>query len=46
MVRVLDGLERMGLVTRRDQPADRRSKDVRLTTQLGGAGGRPRMFRK
>ncbi|UJX42089.1 MarR family transcriptional regulator [Desulfovibrio sp. JY] len=33
VVRVLDGLERMGLITRRDQPADRRSKDVCLTGQ-------------
>lgn len=33
VVRVLDGLERMGLIERRDQPADRRSKDVCLTGQ-------------
>jgi MarR family transcriptional regulator for hemolysin len=32
-VRVLDGLERMGLIERRDQPADRRTKDVFLTSQ-------------
>ncbi len=31
VVRVLDGLERLGLIERRDQPADRRSKDVCLT---------------
>lgn len=33
VVRVLDGLERMGLTTRRDQPADRRSKEVWLTPE-------------
>jgi MarR family transcriptional regulator, transcriptional regulator for hemolysin len=33
VVRVLDGLERLGLVERRDQPADRRTKDVHLTPQ-------------
>ncbi len=33
VVRVLDGLERMGLIERRDQPADRRTKDVCLTPQ-------------
>ena len=33
VVRVLDGLERMGLIERRDQPADRRTKDVHLTSQ-------------
>lgn len=31
VVRVLDGLERKGLIARRDQPADRRTKDVCLT---------------
>jgi len=33
VVRVLDGLERMGLTVRQDEPADRRAKTVRLTTQ-------------
>uniref|UniRef100_I2PWZ7 Transcriptional regulator n=1 Tax=Desulfovibrio sp. U5L TaxID=596152 RepID=I2PWZ7_9BACT len=33
VVRVLDGLERMGLIERREQPADRRTKDVCLTPQ-------------
>jgi MarR family transcriptional regulator for hemolysin len=37
MVRVLDGLERMGLIERREQPADRRSKDVSLTPRAGGS---------
>lgn len=36
VVRVLDGLERMGLTARRDQPGDRRSKDVCLTPQAEG----------
>jgi MarR family transcriptional regulator for hemolysin len=31
MVRVLDGLQRMGLIERRDCPGDRRSKSVHLT---------------
>ena len=33
VVRVLDGLERMGLIERRGEPADRRVKRVRLTDQ-------------
>lgn len=33
VVRVLDALERMGFIERREQPADRRAKDVRLTPQ-------------
>ena len=33
VVRVLDGLERLGFVERRDQPGDRRSKDVVLTSR-------------
>lgn len=36
VVRVLDGLERMGLIERRDQPDDRRSKNVLLTAQASG----------
>jgi MarR family transcriptional regulator for hemolysin len=35
VVRVLDGLENMGLIERRDQPADRRTKDVYLTREAG-----------
>jgi len=31
VVRVLDGLERLELIERRDRPADRRTKDVVLT---------------
>ena len=31
LVRVLDGLERMGLIERRDNPNDRRAKTVHLT---------------
>ena len=33
VVRVLDGLERMGLILRLGEPADRRVKTVRLTPQ-------------
>jgi MarR family transcriptional regulator for hemolysin len=36
LVRVLDGLERMGLIERRDCPTDRRAKTVHLT-----AAGQP-----
>ncbi len=39
VVRVLDGLERLGLIERRDQPADRRTKDVLLTGQATGILG-------
>ena len=35
VVRVLDGLERMELILRQGEPADRRAKTVRLTPQAG-----------
>lgn len=34
LVRVLDGLERLGLIERRDNPTDRRAKTVHLTAAV------------